>query len=790
MKKSRIIAILLALLLVLSTINTSEVQAASVKVSRIIAKNSITGQKSVVVAKGKFVKIKTKVNVKPNKSANKKVIFKSANKKIATVNSKGVIKGIKAGKTKITVISKKNKKKKVVIKVTVKKSAVKSVKVKKPASGTIYVGSTLKLTASVKGKKSAYKKPFWSTSNKKIAKVNQKGVVTALKAGTVKITAKAVDGSGKRSTVTLKIIEKSVPSQKPAPKSKPINIISVSVINPQNIQFKLSEAKILTIKYINIMRKKFFSGAYKNKVSIGSVSTKDNVNYNVVLGGFDTIKNRDYVQVSIPSLSGVKTKEAQYNEPSKNYNDEYVICLKVDESVETSYSDADFQDAIYDFFYENGLSFTKAEGYYSPSITGLPEGVNAKMVRGKLVLGGTPTKAGVTAGTFKAEDEMGNTITKKIIFVVGSSKEIFAATKTAYNVPGAESSVELKASGGSGNYIYEFASEPPENCYISEDSCFVRGKFNNPGTYKVDLIAKDEKDETIQTTFTVTFVIKDSVDISGKITDMKGNTIGSAFVAFICTDATDENNMIRYYLADKDGNYKARIYPGNYEIEVSYSKGNSDKSNVIKHIYSQKFVASASNYDIKLPLNKVNIMFPKECPEDLKLGDWKHANGDTYGGLNTLVLKNGTYSLSNTFAGNWYEFKEKILTAKFTVSNNEVSVLSTLLPETVPVEIKGDIQSGIPVAGLTDGSDNNYAVYRLKAAGKTKVAFTDNRKTTHTAPIRAFIYDNTDKKLIYIFDGDGSFTTAANHEYYVKIEAYPYIWYSYTYNFTFKAVNE
>ena len=56
--------------------------------------------------------------------------------------------------------------------------------------------------------KKANKKLVWTTSNKKYATVNSKGVVTAKKAGkgrTVKITAKATDGSKKSASVKIKI---------------------------------------------------------------------------------------------------------------------------------------------------------------------------------------------------------------------------------------------------------------------------------------------------------------------------------------------------------------------------------------------------------------------------------------------------------------------------------------------------------------------------------------------------------------------------------------------------------
>lgn len=48
----------------------------------------------------------------------------------------------------------------------------------------------------------------WKSSNKKVAIVNSKGVVKAYKKGkgkTVKITAMATDGSGKKAAIKIKI---------------------------------------------------------------------------------------------------------------------------------------------------------------------------------------------------------------------------------------------------------------------------------------------------------------------------------------------------------------------------------------------------------------------------------------------------------------------------------------------------------------------------------------------------------------------------------------------------------
>ena len=50
----------------------------------------------------------------------------------------------------------------------------------------------------------------YASSNKKVATVSSKGVVKGVKAGTAKITVTAADGSGKKATVTVKVVKKAV----------------------------------------------------------------------------------------------------------------------------------------------------------------------------------------------------------------------------------------------------------------------------------------------------------------------------------------------------------------------------------------------------------------------------------------------------------------------------------------------------------------------------------------------------------------------------------------------------
>ena len=118
--------------------------------------------------------------------------FKSSNTKVATVNSKGVITGKKAGTTKITVTVGKYKK-------------VLTVKVKKPSFSLVKSSANLKKgkKITIKVKAAPASKVTYKSSNTKVATVNSKGVVTAKKKGTAKITVKC-NGITRTFKVTVK----------------------------------------------------------------------------------------------------------------------------------------------------------------------------------------------------------------------------------------------------------------------------------------------------------------------------------------------------------------------------------------------------------------------------------------------------------------------------------------------------------------------------------------------------------------------------------------------------------
>ena len=92
------------------------------------------------------------------------------------------------------------------------KVKVKKVSVSAP-SVKIAAGKKVKLKVSVTPKKAANRAVKWSSSKKKYAAVNSKGVVTTKKAGKgkiVTITATAKDGSKKKGSIRIKIMKHAV----------------------------------------------------------------------------------------------------------------------------------------------------------------------------------------------------------------------------------------------------------------------------------------------------------------------------------------------------------------------------------------------------------------------------------------------------------------------------------------------------------------------------------------------------------------------------------------------------
>lgn len=153
--------------------------------------------------------------VGPEKATNTEVTYTSSDKKVATVDSNGLLTAVAPGTCTIVCASVENENKYDTCSVTVKntvssdtETAIKPVTAVDIKSSVEYmnVGASKTLVSTVAPSDASDKSIVWSSSNPSVATVSSTGVVTAKQAGSCKIIAKANDGSGKldRATIVVK----------------------------------------------------------------------------------------------------------------------------------------------------------------------------------------------------------------------------------------------------------------------------------------------------------------------------------------------------------------------------------------------------------------------------------------------------------------------------------------------------------------------------------------------------------------------------------------------------------
>lgn len=155
-------------------------------------KTLITGRKGT--------KVTLKAKVTPTKADNRIVKWQSSNKKIVTVNKKGVVtvKGKGCAVIKCTSGDGSGVYSKCVVN---NSSKAKSIKLNKK-SAKISAGLGLKLKATVKGN---CKEVLWKSSNNKVATVTDNGIVKGIENGKAVISAQTMDGSKKVAKCTVTV---------------------------------------------------------------------------------------------------------------------------------------------------------------------------------------------------------------------------------------------------------------------------------------------------------------------------------------------------------------------------------------------------------------------------------------------------------------------------------------------------------------------------------------------------------------------------------------------------------
>jgi uncharacterized protein YjdB len=175
------------------------------EVKRVAVTGVELNKTSITIDEGNSYQLQA--TVKPADATNKKVEWTSEDEKIATVDSTGLVKGIKAGNTTITVTTEDGGFTATCsVNVTVKTPGgggggggggivpVTGVEVE-PAAKTLIVGDTFLLKATVKPSNASNKSVTWVSENESVATVDENGLVTAIAEGTANVTVKTMSGN-------------------------------------------------------------------------------------------------------------------------------------------------------------------------------------------------------------------------------------------------------------------------------------------------------------------------------------------------------------------------------------------------------------------------------------------------------------------------------------------------------------------------------------------------------------------------------------------------------------------
>ena len=153
--------------------------------------------------------------VSPSNATNKKVTWASSDTKVASVSSSGVVTAKAEGNATITAKTNDGNHT-ATSRITVEKAsetpaakvAVTGVTLNK-STASVKVGEKLTLTASIEPSNATNKNVTWESSDKTIATVDAKGVVTGVKVGTAKITVTTEDGA-KTDVATIAVTDKDI----------------------------------------------------------------------------------------------------------------------------------------------------------------------------------------------------------------------------------------------------------------------------------------------------------------------------------------------------------------------------------------------------------------------------------------------------------------------------------------------------------------------------------------------------------------------------------------------------
>lgn len=594
-------------------------------------------------------------------------------------------------------------------------------------------------------------------------------MITAVGTGSAVITAKAIDGSGKKATCKVKV-------------ANPINLAAMNVLNERSVSFALDKALALTADQVSIKSKMHTSGTYNHVLKINNMSTADNVNYTAVLDNDSYISVGDFVQVSIPALTGtVKSLEMEYKEQVCAFTGEEVSAWTVGTYRSTTFG------------------FGQAEGYSSYAITAVPAGLTAEVKGDSVVVKGVPTTPGALDATLTAVDELGNTLTKTIHFIVGDDNTIVGAGCQQYVLYGTEAksgtSIYLShyfTGGGVTSYAYSVTSDP-YNIVTNKDQNGRLGEFLNTrfvaaGTFSVTVRATSYKDPSKFAEINIVFNVKQGIVVGGALKDAQGNPMPYGNIKFTNKDRATRYNYNNYYMDmsyetyvnvdPQKSTYSAVLDPGTYDIRASYSADGdaNDYTLSTKYLYAQQLAATATGYDIQLD-NIYKVVLP--VPENNSY-DWYFNNVEVSKDSGSFVyLKNGTYTLESD---EWSETADGPATGDWFNGTSTPTTTTTYKYTTAPFAVNGagvvipvsKVAVGQPQSSGNSTPGAKNTTYQANVDVYCDLEDTNNYNAYYFTPSEAGTYD-IDSSNVYFYDMTGKQLTKNEDGFYVLDKNTKYI---------------
>lgn len=179
---------------------------------------SVVNAQSISPAENKLVLKKgSRYNLKATTSNKASICYKSSNKKVISVSKKGLLKAGKKGTATVTVSAKGAATRKVKVQVVSAASYKKPTKVKmRLAETSLTVGSSFNLIedegfakVNISPAKVSNRNLVFSSSDKKVLRVEPNGEIKALKAGKAKLVAKCADKPNVKTSVAVNVLAES-----------------------------------------------------------------------------------------------------------------------------------------------------------------------------------------------------------------------------------------------------------------------------------------------------------------------------------------------------------------------------------------------------------------------------------------------------------------------------------------------------------------------------------------------------------------------------------------------------